>query len=234
MTGAKHWIKCIQEPDAVGVRFFAGCVIKSGKSNRKKVNALEWNDIYNVNRQPTGRLHRRGTPWEAGEYGLVVCVWVYDGAGNILLTRRATGKSFSGTWENSGGAAKAGETSLQAINRELYEETGISAKPEEFELIDSGCDRNTHFDYYTLIRNTPLEEIKLLPGETDDAKWVTFAEIHKLIRENRIERIEPQIIGGKSKYLCTYDAAAKQLSDYTLERSDSSFGVRLVITEIIA
>ena len=48
-----------------------------------------------------------------------MCVWVYDGEGNLLLTRRAPGKSYAGTWENSGGVAKAGETSLQAIRREL-------------------------------------------------------------------------------------------------------------------
>ena len=57
------------------------------------------------------------------------------------------------------------------------------------------------------------------------------ARIHKLIREGRIEKIEPQIVGGKSKYLCTYDASAKSLSDYTLERSDASFGVNITIRE---
>lgn len=186
MTGAKPWIKRIQEPDTVGVRFFAGCVIKSGKSNRKKVNALEWNDIYNVDRQPTGRLHRRGTPWEAGEYGLVVCVWVYDGAGNILLTRRATGKSFSGTWENSGGAAKAGETSLQAIVRELHEETGIQAEEWEFELLSTTRDENMFYDHYCLKKTVAVKDIVLLPGETDDVQWANFDEIHEMIRKKQI------------------------------------------------
>ena len=83
---------------------------------------MEYNDIYDADRKLTGRLHRRGTHWRSGEYGLVVCVWVYDGRGKILLTRRAPGKSFAGTWENSGGAARAGETSIQAIARELQEE----------------------------------------------------------------------------------------------------------------
>ena len=80
---------------------------------------MEFNDIYDADRNRTGRLHRRGTRWKQGEYGLIVCVWVYDGRGKILLTRRAPEKSFAGTWENSGGAAKAGETSRQAIAREL-------------------------------------------------------------------------------------------------------------------
>ena len=68
---------------------------------------MELNDIYDENRNLTGKLHRRGTPWKPGEYGVVVCVWVYDGRGHLLLTRRAREKSFAGTWENSGGAVKA-------------------------------------------------------------------------------------------------------------------------------
>ena len=112
---------------------------------------MEFNDIYDENRNVTGKLHKRGTPWHAGEYGLVVCVWVYDGRGHLLLTRRAKGKSFAGTWENSGGAAQAGETSRQAIARELFEETGIQAQPEEFELLGSERDRNTFYDFYNLI-----------------------------------------------------------------------------------
>ena len=150
---------------------------------------MEFNDIYDKNRNLTGRVHRRGTRWRAGEYGLVVCVWVYDGAGNLLLTRRAPGKSFTGTWENSGGAAKAGETSRQAIARELFEETGIRADEEEFELLSSDRDRNAHYDFYCLKRQTPLDEIVLLPGETDDVQWASMQQVHQMVRDGDICRI---------------------------------------------
>ena len=150
---------------------------------------MEFNDIYDKNRNLTGRVHRRGTRWRAGEYGLVVCVWVYDGAGNLLLTRRAPGKSFAGTWENSGGAAKAGETSRQAIARELFEETGIRADEEEFELLSSARDRNAHYDFYCLKRQTPLDEIVLLPGETDDVQWASMQQVHQMVRDGDICRI---------------------------------------------
>lgn len=149
----------------------------------------EWNDVYDENRIPTGRVHLRGTPWAPGEFGLVVCVWVYDGHGHILLTRRAKGKSFQGTWENSGGAAKAGETSRQAIARELFEETGIRAEQEEFEFLSSDRDKNTFYDHYCLKRQVPLKEIVLLPGETDDVMWAGFGKIHWMIRTRKICRI---------------------------------------------
>ena len=150
---------------------------------------MEFNDIYDENRNLTGRVHRRGTPWKSGEYGLVVCVWVYDGRGHILLTRRAKGKSFAGTWENSGGAAKAGETSRQAIARELFEETGIRAPEEEFEFLGSDRDRNTFYDFYCLKRRVALKDIVLLPGETDGVQWVSYGKIHWMIRSGKICRI---------------------------------------------
>ena len=147
---------------------------------------MEFNDIYDENRNLTGRVHRRGTPWQPGEFGLIVCVWVYDGRGHLLLTRRAQGKSFAGTWENSGGAVQAGETSRDAIARELFEETGIRAEPEEFELLESDRDRNMFYDHYCLKRRISLKNIVLLPGETDAVQWAGFGKIHWMIRTKKI------------------------------------------------
>ena len=150
---------------------------------------MEFNDVYDKNRNLTGRLHRRGTRWRLGEFGLVVCVWVYDGKGNLLLTRRAPGKSFAGTWENSGGAVKAGETSRAAIARELFEETGIRAGEEEFEVLCADRDRNTHYEFYCLKRTTPLTEIVLLPGETDGVQWASMEDVREMVKNGEICKI---------------------------------------------
>jgi 8-oxo-dGTP pyrophosphatase MutT (NUDIX family) len=133
-------------------------------------------------------------------------VWVHDGHGKLLLTRRAKGKSFAGTWENSGGAAKAGEDSLSAVVRELFEETGIRAEKEDFEFLGSDRDRNNYFDHYCLKNATPLDQIVLLPGETDAAKWVTFRQVHQMIQErqicsiiaNQFFRLEQQLLKRQS------------------------------------
>ncbi len=147
---------------------------------------MEYNDIYDEERRLTGRLHRRGDRWRKGEYGLVVCVWVYDGRGHVLLTRRAPEKTYAGTWENSGGAAQAGESSLEAITRELQEETGIIASPEEFELLESCRDHFAFYDHYCLLRDIPIEHIVLQPGETDDAQWATLEKVNALIESKQI------------------------------------------------
>lgn len=153
---------------------------------------MEYNDIYDENRILTGRVHLRGTPWLDGEFGLVVCVWIYDGRGHILLTRRAKEKTFAGTWENSGGAAQAGEDSLRAIRRELWEETGIRAEETEFEFLRCVRDRNCFYDHYCLKWTGSTDEIVLLPGETDAVKWASFAEIHEMIRTGQICQIIAQ------------------------------------------
>ena len=147
---------------------------------------MEFNDVYDSQRNLTGKVHRRGSHWQPGEYGLVVCVWVYDGRGHLLLTRRAKGKSFAGTWENSGGAAKAGEDSRQAIVRELYEETGIRAEAEEFEYLSTTRDRCMFYDHYCLRRNTPARDVVLLPGETDAVQWASFDKIRQMIEKGQI------------------------------------------------
>lgn len=58
------------------------------------------------------------------------------------------------------------------------------------------------------------------------------AHIHKLLRENRIQSIKPQIIGGKSKALYSLDADARRVEDYEFEKNETAIGVRLEITEL--
>jgi mutator protein MutT len=127
---------------------------------------------------------------------------VYDGKGNLLMTRRAPGKSFAGTWENSGGAAQAGETSLQAVVRELREETGIVAPAEAFEFLSTSRDAHCFYDHYCLRAEVPLEQVILQPGETDDVRWVSMTEVHGMIARGEICNIiarqfleeEPQLL----------------------------------------
>ncbi len=147
---------------------------------------MEWNDIYDQERRFTGKRRLRGEPREPGEYGLVVCVWVYDGCGHLLLTRRAKGKTCAGTWENSGGAAQAGEDSLTAVQRELREETGIQAPKEAFEFLSTSRDSCNFYDHYCLKHPVPVEQLQLLPGETDAAQWVSFEQMHELIRQKAV------------------------------------------------
>lgn len=62
-----------------------------------------------------------------------------DAAGRFLMTTRPPGKVFEAYWEFPGGKLEAGETTAQALARELHEELGIrigAALPWKTETMD--------------------------------------------------------------------------------------------------
>ena len=139
-----------------------------------------------------------------------VVIFAADDQDRIVLIRQYRYPVGRFVYELPAGLVEPGEDPRQAAVRELFEETGIRAEPEEFTLIDSGSDRNTHYDYYILIRDTPLEEVKLLPGETDAAQWVTFAQVHELIRKKAICRIIAKQFLSQEKMIPGWQCAQKK------------------------
>lgn len=59
------------------------------------------------------------------------CAIVLDGDGRILLARRA-GEPFKDCWDTPGGFVEEGEHPLDALRRELLEETGLEVEPGAF------------------------------------------------------------------------------------------------------
>lgn len=144
---------------------------------------MELWDIYDAERRPLNKTHVRGNPMREGEYHVSVFVWVFNGAGQVLMTKRSPEKQNSpNLWALTGGAVLAGETSLQAIRRELREETGICAGEEEFSLLKTVrvAERSYFSDVYCLKKDVALSDIVLQEGETCDAKWVSRAEFEHM------------------------------------------------------
>ena len=64
-----------------------------------------------------------------------------------------------------------------------------------------------HYDHYCLHRDIPLDQVVLQPGETDAVRWVSFAEVHEMIRRKEIcsviakqfLRQEPQLLSRQNK-----------------------------------
>jgi ADP-ribose pyrophosphatase YjhB (NUDIX family) len=59
------------------------------------------------------------------------CALVVDDEGRLLLVRRAH-DPHGGTWDLPGGFLEEAETPLDALRRELREETGLEIEPVEF------------------------------------------------------------------------------------------------------
>ena len=92
-------------------------------------------------------------------------------------------------WQFVSGGGEDDEAPPEAARRELFEETGIRAPEEDFELIDSARGRDTFFDFYCLERRVALRDIVLLPGETDDVMWASFDRVHAMIRRGQISAV---------------------------------------------
>ena len=133
---------------------------------------MEFWDIYDENKKPTGRTMKRND-WclKDGEYHLTVLGVVARPDGTFLITKRVMTKAWApGWWEVSGGAAQAGEESYEAVLREVKEETGLDARNAEggylftYKRENPGEGDNYFVDVYrlswTLMRMTYIYRLK--------------------------------------------------------------------------
>lgn len=140
----------------------------------------EYWDLYDCERKPLGKLHRRGDEIPEGEYHLVVEIWTRDDAGRFLISRRHPDKPWGLFWECTGGSVVAGEDSLTGAQRELEEEIGLHANTDELKYVFTSINvRNTNsiYDVYEFRWNGDLSQLTFQEGEVVDAKWVDYDEL---------------------------------------------------------
>jgi len=145
-------------------------------------------DVYDTNRNLTGRTHRRAEQLAPGDFHLVVLVCVMNQRGEFLLTKRAPGKSWAGMWEFQGGCATAGDDSLSAAIREAKEETGLSLDPKNGELVIQLKYTRAFFDVWLFVQDFCLDDVVLQPGETVDKKIASMDEVRRLVQAGEFVR----------------------------------------------
>ena len=161
--------------------------------NRQTSSDECW-DVLDARRRPTGRLHRRGDPLAAGEYHLVVQVWIQNREGAFLLTRRAPNKGNSLLWETVGGSAVAGDDSRSAAIREVREETGIVLNSEEGTLLETHRGVNAFCDVWKFRCEFELEKVAFQPGETCAAMAADREKLRALCACGRLVSAIPENI----------------------------------------
>lgn len=148
---------------------------------------MELWDLYDKDRKPLNKVHKRGKPIPHGEYHIAVSILTLNSRGEILLTLRSAGKQpYPALWEMTAGSVVAGEKSLDAAMRELYEETGIEAAPGELEYIGENRGTGAIVDMYLLRRDIDIDSLRLQAGETEAAKWVTPREFETIAERGEI------------------------------------------------
>ena len=142
-------------------------------------------DVYDFHRNKTGKLHPRGKRLGAGEYHMTVHACVFNAEGKMLVQKRQPFKrGWSGMWDITvGGSAVAGESSQEAIMREMREEIGLSldlssVRPHLTVQFDEGFD-----DMYLIKKEVELSTLTLEYEEVADVAWATLDEILAMMDE---------------------------------------------------
>lgn len=152
---------------------------------------MEYWDIYDRNKKPTGRTMKRND-WilKDDEYHLTVLGVLMRPDHKFLITRRVMTKAWApGWWEVSGGGVQAGETSRQAVNREVREETGIDISNAEggylftYHRENPGEGDNYFVDVYRFIVDIKEEDLHFQKEEILDWKFATADEIKELAQQ---------------------------------------------------
>lgn len=134
-------------------------------------------DVYDADRNFTGRKHRRGDFLAEGDYHLVVHVWMINSRGEFLLTKRSPIKGFPNMWETTGGSALAGDDSLTAALREVREETGLTLEAENGSRVITYRGRDYFTDVWLFRQDFDLADVILLEGETCGVMYASKDEI---------------------------------------------------------
>lgn len=147
-------------------------------------------DIVDEYGRPTGRTHEKGLPMQPGEYHPAVSVWIVNGRGEFLISRRAgQKKTASLLWETTGCSVLAGESTLHAALRETQEELGLTLDPDCGELFcrytwpHSDGSGAAYFEVWLFRCEFDLRAVVLQREETIDAMAASADDLRRLIRE---------------------------------------------------
>ena len=157
---------------------------------------MEYWDIYDSNRNKTGRHMVRGEGMAPGEFHLVIHICIFNREGKMLIQQRQPFKEgYSNLWDVTVvGSAVEGDDSRMAAERELFEELGLKLdlegiRPHMTVNFQRGFD-----DIYLLEREVDLSGLRLQPEEVQAVRWATEEEILQMIGEGTFIPYYPELI----------------------------------------
>ncbi len=136
---------------------------------------MELWDAYKADGTLAGFELVRGEKIPTGFFHMVCEAVIQHVDGDYLLMQRSFEKEiYPGAWEiGAGGSALKGESRLEAVRREVREETGIDTGEME-EIYQLVHERQQAIYYgYLLKTDYPKDAVQLQEGETIDYKWLT-------------------------------------------------------------
>ena len=143
---------------------------------------METWDIYDVNRQRTGKIITRPAAWGQEAYHLIVHVCVFSSDGRMLIQKRCHAKSaWPDLWDvSAGGSALAGEESWQAAERETMEELGLKLSLKEVRPHFSVNYTRGFDDFYAVTADVDPDRLVLQQSEVAEVRWASLEEVRRM------------------------------------------------------
>lgn len=179
---------------------------------------MEYLDIVNEKGEPTGEIVSRELAHREGIRHRTAHVWVIrltDGGVEILLQKRSRNKdSFPGLYDtSSAGHIPAGDLPLPSALRELREELGISALPEQLHYAGSFLNSYERVFHGRLFKDNEVtavyvyrepvtaDTLELQKEEVEEVRWFDLTAVWQEIQTDRSRFCVP---AGGLQILKTY------------------------------
>lgn len=156
----------------------AGGCLRKGYVMEKRV-------LFDRDKNATGETINQGEPVPKGRYLHVMVIWIENAEGSFLIQK--TSKQKGEEWTTTGGHRIRGETSVEAIKREVKEELGIEI-PEEIRFIGCIEEEACFIDVYSVKKDIELEEMRLQEEEVQEVRWMKKEEIEEKILRGEFHR----------------------------------------------
>lgn len=138
-------------------------------------------DILDERGNKTGMTMEAGKKLLEGFFHLGVDIWIINSKSEILIEKRVPQKkNAKAVWSMIESSVIKGETSLQAIEREVHDELGVKLNMENLELINHYKTETVWLDTYFIRQDIDLNDIVLKEDEIMEVKWATYDDVREL------------------------------------------------------
>ena len=144
-------------------------------------------DILDSEGNKTGRTMVKGEEkLPEGFYHLGADVWIKNSENKILIQKRSPQKKLSpNVWAMTGGSVIKGETSIETIERETFEELGVQLNVKDAKMLTRFRTGNVWVDTYFLKQDIDLSKIIMQKEEVSEVKWATYDEIEEIYQNGQ-------------------------------------------------
>ena len=158
-------------------------------------------DILDSEGNKTGRTMVKGEEKvPEGFYHLGADVWIKNSENKILIQKRSPQKRLSpNVWAMTGGSVIKGETTIETIERETFEEIGVKLNIKDAKRLTRFRTGNVWVDTYFLKQRTgnvwvdtyflkqdiDLSQIIMQKEEVSEVKWATYEEIEEIYQNGQ-------------------------------------------------